>query len=182
MRLEDHRQKLEQESEYITARKELQPFLDLANELLDLRLEKGWSQTELARRAGTRQANISRIESGVANPTLKSLQRLAQALDTELTVNLKPRQPEVRTKVVYIPVQDSSYWARRERTSFTWQIRYEANSTLKQILQSCKAPTTFHYWPSEQEDEHRTWQRVEAVVSSLRNADLTPREEAHERI
>ena len=49
-----------------------------------LRLERGFSQEELAAEASTRQALVSEIEAGDANPTLDSLARLAQALQEDL--------------------------------------------------------------------------------------------------
>lgn len=51
----------------------------------------GWSQSELARAARTRQPVISRIESGHVNPTVDMLTRLAHAMDAELTLALVPR-------------------------------------------------------------------------------------------
>jgi len=48
------------------------------------RIKKGWSQAELAEKVGTKQANISRIESAMANPTLNLIQKLCQALDFEI--------------------------------------------------------------------------------------------------
>jgi transcriptional regulator with XRE-family HTH domain len=51
--------------------------------VLRARLEKGWTQTELARRVGTKQANISRIEAGLANPTLELVQKVCKALEIQ---------------------------------------------------------------------------------------------------
>ncbi len=51
----------------------------------------GWSQTQLAEAARTRQPVISRIESGRLNPTVDMLTRLANAMDAELTLSLLPR-------------------------------------------------------------------------------------------
>ncbi len=53
--------------------------------LKTLREAKGWSQAELARRAGVTQAYIAQLETGVrTNPTLKVAQRLARALRVPL--------------------------------------------------------------------------------------------------
>ena len=52
----------------------------LARNLRRLRLERALSQDDLATEAGLRQALISAIEVGTANPTLESLDRLASAL------------------------------------------------------------------------------------------------------
>nr|WP_133996736.1 helix-turn-helix transcriptional regulator [Streptomyces sp. 846.5] len=52
----------------------------------------GLSQAELAIRAGTGQAFVSRVESGKTTPTLPVLQRLATALDCDLVLDLAPRR------------------------------------------------------------------------------------------
>jgi predicted transcriptional regulator len=54
--------------------------------ILKRRLEFGLTQKELARLAGTSQNRIYLIESGDANPTLDTLQRLAGALDFSLEI------------------------------------------------------------------------------------------------
>jgi|GEM_PF-1313520 len=46
-----------------------------------LRQSKGWSQSELAERAGTTQATISRIEKGTNEPSPQVGRRIAEALD-----------------------------------------------------------------------------------------------------
>jgi len=56
----------------------------LARNLRRLRLERALSQDDLATEAGLRQALISAIEVGTANPTLESLDRLASALWIDL--------------------------------------------------------------------------------------------------
>ena len=55
------------------------------------REELGWSQSRLARAAGTGQALISRVEQGRVNPTVEMLTRLADAMDAQLTLSLSPR-------------------------------------------------------------------------------------------
>lgn len=52
----------------------------LAANLRRLRLARDLSQDELADSAGVRQALVSAIEVGTANPTLDSLERIAIAL------------------------------------------------------------------------------------------------------
>lgn len=80
---------LAQNPEYLAAERELRPDLNLANDIITLRVEVGWSQAELAAQVGTDQANISRLESSLANPTLKFLKKVAHALDAELDVRLR---------------------------------------------------------------------------------------------
>jgi len=61
---------------------------NLVCKAIDARLAMGITQTELARKMGTKQAVISRFESGVANPTYNFLTKLATALNRELMINL----------------------------------------------------------------------------------------------
>lgn len=55
-----------------------------------LREQKGWSQTQLARAASMTQPAIARFEAGGTVPTLPVLQRLAHALDADLTISVVP--------------------------------------------------------------------------------------------
>lgn len=61
---------------------------DLVCKMIDARLDKGLTQAQLARKIGTKQAVISRFESGVANPTYEFLQNMARALDRKLLIDL----------------------------------------------------------------------------------------------
>lgn len=57
----------------------------------ELREQRGWSQTALARATGMTQSAIARFESGGTVPTLPVLERLARALDAELIVQMNAR-------------------------------------------------------------------------------------------
>jgi transcriptional regulator with XRE-family HTH domain len=52
----------------------------LAQQIVHRRQEAGWTQAELAERAGVRQETISRIESGKNAPNLRTVDRLDRAL------------------------------------------------------------------------------------------------------
>ena len=56
----------------------------LAELVYTLRTRAGLTQTELARRIGTTQSSIARIESGGSLPTLDMLSRLAHATGSTL--------------------------------------------------------------------------------------------------
>jgi ribosome-binding protein aMBF1 (putative translation factor) len=60
----------------------------LGQAVYDRRTALNLSQTELARRAGMTQPQISNIEGGDSVPTLPLLTRLAKALDASLTIDL----------------------------------------------------------------------------------------------
>lgn len=91
MSYKEYLAKRRRDPEYRKVEKRLKPILDLADDVFDLRMERGWTQAELARRVGTRQANISRLENGLANPTLKFLQKLSKVFGVELVVRLRPQ-------------------------------------------------------------------------------------------
>lgn len=54
--------------------------------LTDARKESGLTQKELAEKTGIAQSDISKLETGNANPSLKTLQRLAAGLGKKLRV------------------------------------------------------------------------------------------------
>lgn len=66
----------------------MRPALELAEDIIRLRVNRGWSQKELAKKLGTRQANVSRLEHGQANPTLQTLRKLSEVFEVELVVRL----------------------------------------------------------------------------------------------
>lgn len=54
--------------------------------ILDARRTKGITQAKIAKKMGTTQSVIARLESGNANPSLRFLQRLADALGARLEI------------------------------------------------------------------------------------------------
>ncbi|HLF74669.1 MAG TPA: helix-turn-helix transcriptional regulator [Anaerolineales bacterium] len=89
MNYKNYFKKIENDPEYREAKERFGPILDIGDEVLRLRIEKGWSQAELAERAGTKQANISRLESGLSNPSVRFLQKVAKALDAKISVGFE---------------------------------------------------------------------------------------------
>ncbi len=49
----------------------------------------GLSQKALSERSGIDQSDISKIERGVANPSVATLERIARALGGELEINIR---------------------------------------------------------------------------------------------
>lgn len=64
---------------------------DLGHTVRQLREQRGWSQSDLAKAAGMTQSAVARFEAGGTVPTLPILDRLARAMDAELTVQVTPR-------------------------------------------------------------------------------------------
>ena len=66
-------------------------FAQVAEKVVTRRKELGLSQAELAELTGTTQSAIARLESGGRPPRIDTLLRIAEALDCELIVDLRPR-------------------------------------------------------------------------------------------
>jgi transcriptional regulator with XRE-family HTH domain len=66
------------------------PARALANRVLEYRIEHGLSQTQLARKLGLKQPAVARLEAGEHMPTIKTLLRIAEALDIEILIDIKP--------------------------------------------------------------------------------------------
>lgn len=58
------------------------------------RKAKGLTQTELAKKVGCKQVEISRWESGKIQPTIESLKAIANALDYPIEKLISPRAPQ----------------------------------------------------------------------------------------
>lgn len=64
---------------------------ELGEAVRELRMARGWSQSELASAAAMTQSAVARFEAGGTVPTLPVLGRIARALDADLTVRVVPR-------------------------------------------------------------------------------------------
>lgn len=60
----------------------------VGNAVAAARAKKGISQRELSEATGIDQSDLSKIERGVANPSVGTLNRIAEALDAKLLVSI----------------------------------------------------------------------------------------------
>lgn len=111
-----------QDPEYRATEKQLKPILDLADEVFELRMQRGWTQAELAEKVGTGQANISRLENGLANPTFDFLQKLSDAFGGELDVRLRRQPRDIQTRIVPLFLPDEGY-----QSLFTMSVNISAH-------------------------------------------------------
>lgn len=70
----------------------LEPEFVTMQALIDARKKCNLTQKELAERTGINQADISKIETGNANPALSTLKRLAEGMDMVLKLEFVPKQ------------------------------------------------------------------------------------------
>jgi ribosome-binding protein aMBF1 (putative translation factor) len=65
----------------------------LAEALIRARSEAALTQADVAKKMGTTQAVIARLESGKSLPSTRTLQRFAAATGTQLRIAFAPRSP-----------------------------------------------------------------------------------------
>ena len=66
-------------------------FARIADQVVAQRTARNLSQRELAELVGTTQSAIARLEAGGRPPRIDTLLKIADALDCELAVELRPR-------------------------------------------------------------------------------------------
>ena len=64
----------------------LEPEFVIMEAIMKARIKTGLTQKELSEKTGISQADISRLEHGTANPSIKTIQRIATALDRKLSI------------------------------------------------------------------------------------------------
>ena len=64
----------------------LEPEFAIIQALIDARTAEGLTQKELSRRTGIAQSDISKLENGNANPSVRTLKRLAEAMGKKLKI------------------------------------------------------------------------------------------------
>lgn len=71
---------------------DIQPEMDVIRAMIDARIEQNLTQKELAARTGIDQSDISKLENGTRNPSLKLLKRLAHGMGMQLKIEFVPMQ------------------------------------------------------------------------------------------
>lgn len=84
--------------EFAEARHEFQPEAALMRAMLEARQSQNLTQKELAERCGIAQTEISRIERGIRNPSIRVLQKIAEGMDMYLQISFLPRDPQPGTR------------------------------------------------------------------------------------
>jgi transcriptional regulator with XRE-family HTH domain len=79
------------EPKYRKAYDALEKEFVLASAVIDVRNRAGLTQEDLARKMGTTQPVVARLESGRSKPSMRTLERLADATDSRLLISFAPR-------------------------------------------------------------------------------------------
>lgn len=83
-----------------TAYEEQADEFNVARELIAARARAGMTQSDVAERMGTTQSVIARLEAGKRAPSLRSVQRFAEAVGARAVVRIEalPKRPAARQK------------------------------------------------------------------------------------
>ena len=78
------------DSEFSGAYEEIQPEMTAIRAIVEARTSRNLTQKELSERTGIAQTEISKLERGTRNPSIKLLQRLADGMDMVLNISFTP--------------------------------------------------------------------------------------------
>lgn len=95
-RFDDFLESQMQDNEFRQEYERLQPETEIIKALIEARLSQNLTQQQLADRTGINQADISKLENGMRNPSLKLLQRLADGMDMMLRIEFVPKKGSTR--------------------------------------------------------------------------------------
>jgi len=100
MNWREHKKRLLKDPEFRKEYEALEPEYKLASALIRLRLEKGLTQEQLAKLLNTKQESIARLESGGSLPSLSTVRKVAEALDAEVEINLRPKHKSAEDRLI----------------------------------------------------------------------------------
>ena len=103
MNWKEHKKRLWKDPEFRREYEALEPEYKLASALIRLRLAKGLTQEQLAQLLNTKQESIARLGSGGSLPSLSTVRKVAEALDAEVEINLRPRHHPVKDSLAARP-------------------------------------------------------------------------------
>jgi len=90
-RISDMHRKWMKEPKYRKAYEALEGEFVLASAVIEARSRAGLTQQDLAIRMGTTQPVVARLESGHTHPSMRTLERLAEATGSRLLIRFEPR-------------------------------------------------------------------------------------------
>ena len=79
-----------QDPEFRKEYEALQPEYEIKRAMIQARMNSGMTQKQLAEKTGIAQADISKLENGNANPSLRTLQRLASGMGMQVKLEFVP--------------------------------------------------------------------------------------------
>lgn len=91
MTLNEYKNQKMKDPEFVKAYDEIEPEMSVIRAMVNARTSKQLSQKELAKITGIQQSEISRLENGTRNPSIRLLQRLADGMGMVLKISFEPK-------------------------------------------------------------------------------------------
>ena len=92
MTLDDFMKDQMKDPEFAKAYEEIQPEMSVIRAIVQARTSQNLTQKELSERTGIAQTEISKLEKGTRNPSVKLLQRLADGMGMVLNISFTPKK------------------------------------------------------------------------------------------
>lgn len=89
--LKEYKAKKMTDPDFVRAYEDIQPEMNVVRAIIDARISQNMTQKELAEKTGIAQTEISKLENGTRNPSIKLLQRLADGMDMVLNITFTPK-------------------------------------------------------------------------------------------
>lgn len=89
VKFDDIKAQLMEDAEFEDEYNKLKPRYELVSQIIEARKSMKMTQEELAKKAGTRKSNISRLESGSYNPSLDFLIKIANSLGKDVHIEIR---------------------------------------------------------------------------------------------
>jgi len=126
-----------QDAEFRAEYERLEPGFEVAR----LRTLRGLTQDELARRVGTHQSSISRLETGESEPSVSFLRRVVEAMDGRLEIQAVPREHSVMVETEETNAQSGAadvYWGSftQDLTMVNWSDQNEVTTSPEPLKES----------------------------------------------
>ena len=98
MTLKEYKEKRMKDPEFAKSYIESQPEMNVIRAMIEARVSQNMTQKDLSERTGIAQTEISKLENGTRNPSIKLLQRLADGMDMVLNVTFTPKETNALNK------------------------------------------------------------------------------------
>ena len=92
MNHKEYKNKKLKDPKFAKAYEEIQPEMTVIRAIVEARNSLNLTQKELSERTGIAQTEISKLENGTRNPSIKLLQRLADGMGMTLNISFTPKQ------------------------------------------------------------------------------------------
>lgn len=89
---EEYKKQQMKDLEFVKEYEAIQPEMDVIRAIVNARTSQNLTQSELAKRTGINQADISKLENGTRNPSINLLKRLAEGMGMNLKIEFVPKQ------------------------------------------------------------------------------------------